>query len=138
MAAVWIALLRPMVPTAVGAVSLDSSAAGLYGCCAVGHGVAGFDGKPRVGVSWCRLVSLLLPAHPHRRRESKAATAFLVSNIVERTCINTFHGFCMQVLHWHGAHFGVKSDFIVTPETVCVVSCGLLECGEGSFEKLVE
>ena len=34
----------------------------------------------------------------------------------ERITIDTFHGFCAQVLRQHGVHLGIKPDFAVYPE----------------------
>lgn len=41
----------------------------------------------------------------------------LASRLARRSCIDTFQGFCTQVLRVHGAHLGIKSGFAVYSQT---------------------
>ncbi len=43
--------------------------------------------------------------------EMKTRVAKLVPELEERAEINTYHGFCAQVLRHHGPHLGIKSNF---------------------------
>ena len=50
-------------------------------------------------------------------REMESRVADLVPDIAERSDIDTFHGFCAQVLRQHGVHLGIKSDFAIYSQT---------------------
>lgn len=80
-------------------------------------------GSGKTRVLTCR-VARLLEATPNDRfrilgltftnkaaHEMKTRIAALVPNAAERAEINTFHGFCAQLLRQHGAHCGIKPNF---------------------------
>ncbi len=49
--------------------------------------------------------------------EMKNRVAALVPDAVDRAEINTFHGFCAQILRQHGVHIGVRPDFEIYSRT---------------------
>ncbi|MCY4657718.1 MAG: ATP-dependent helicase [Gammaproteobacteria bacterium] len=50
--------------------------------------------------------------------EMKTRVSDLVPNAFRRAEINTFHGFCAQLLGQHGVHCGVKPNFEIFSQTV--------------------
>ena len=85
------------------------------------------SGKTRVLT--CR-VARLLEASPNQRfrilaltftnkaaHEMKTRIAALVPDSEERAEINTFHGFCAELLRQHGVHLGIKPNFEIYSRT---------------------
>ena len=82
-------------------------------------------GSGKTRVLTCRIARLLDSSRDQRFRilaltfTNKAASEMssrvtaLVPGLEERTSIDTFHGFCAQVLRQHGAHLGIKPDFAI-------------------------
>lgn len=90
--------------------------------------VAG-PGAGKTQVLTCR-VARLLDASPDERfrilgltftnkaaHEMRTRIATLVPDAAERAEINTFHGFCAQLLRQHGVHRGIKSNFEIYSRT---------------------
>ena len=90
--------------------------------------VAG-PGAGKTQVLTCR-VARLLEASPNERfrilgltftnkaaHEMRTRIATLVPDAAERAEINTFHGFCAQLLRQHGVHRGIKSNFEIYSRT---------------------
>ena len=86
-------------------------------------------GSGKTRVLTCRIARLLDVSRDQRFRilaltfTNKAANEMagrvrrLVPGVEERADIDTFHGFCAQVLRQHGAHLGIKPDFAIYSET---------------------
>ncbi len=86
-------------------------------------------GSGKTRVLTCRIARLLDMSRDQRFRvlaltfTNKAANEMtgrvrkLVPGLEERVDIDTFHGFCAQVLRQHGAHLGIKPDFAIYSET---------------------
>ena len=86
--------------------------------------VAG-PGSGKTRVLTCRVARLLYRSPDERFRilaltfTNKAAHEMsrrvtnLVPGLEERADIQTFHGFCAQVLRQHGVHLGIKPDFAI-------------------------
>ena len=85
------------------------------------------SGKTRV---LTRRVARLLEQSPNDRfrilaltftnkaaHEMKTRIAALVPGGEERTEVNTFHGFCAQLLRQHGVHLGIRPDFEIYSRT---------------------
>ena len=83
-------------------------------------------GSGKTRVLTCR-VARLLEASPNQRfrilaltftnkaaHEMKTRIATLVPGSEERAEINTFHGFCVQLLRQHGVHLEIKPNFEYT------------------------
>ena len=82
-------------------------------------------GSGKTRVLTCRIARLLDSTRDQRFRvlaltfTTKAAhemakrVAALVPGLEGRTDVDTFHGFCAQVLRQHGVHLGIKSDFAI-------------------------
>ena len=80
-------------------------------------------GSGKTRVLTCRVARLLEASSDERFRilgltftnkaahEMKTRIAALVPDAVERAEINTFHGFCAQLLRQHGVHCGIKPNF---------------------------
>ena len=89
--------------------------------------VLGGFGSGKTRVLTCRIVRLLEESPRDRFRilaltstnkaahEIKTRVASLVTDHENRLEINTFHGFCAQVLRQHGTHLGIKSNFEIFP-----------------------
>ena len=86
-------------------------------------------GSGKTRVLTCR-VAQLLEASPNERfrilaltftnkaaHEMKTRIAALVPGSEERAEINTFHGFCAQLLRQHGVHLGIKPSFEIYSRT---------------------
>ena len=86
-------------------------------------------GSGKTRVLTCRIARLLDESRDQRFRilaltfTNKAANemvervAALAPGLEARANINTFHGFCAQVLQQHGAHLGIKPDFAIYSQT---------------------
>ena len=82
-------------------------------------------GSGKTRVLTCRIARLLNSSQDERYRilaltfTNKAANEMagrvtaLVPGLEGRTSIDTFHGFCAQVLRQHGVHLGIKPDFAI-------------------------
>lgn len=82
-------------------------------------------GSGKTRVLTCRIARLLDSSRDQRFRilgltfTNKAASQMsslvtaLVPGLEGRTSIDTFHGFCAQVLRQHGVHLGIKPDFAI-------------------------
>ena len=82
-------------------------------------------GSGKTRVLTCRIARLLDSSRDQRFRvlaltfTNKAANEMsgrvtaLVPGLEGRTSIDTFHGFCAQVLRQHGVHLGIKPDFAI-------------------------
>ena len=82
-------------------------------------------GSGKTRVLTCRIARLLESSRDERFRilaltfTNKAASEMsrrvtaLVPGLEGRTSIDTFHGFCAQVLRQHGVHLGIKPDFAI-------------------------
>ena len=82
-------------------------------------------GSGKTRVLTCRIARLLDSSPDERFRilaltfTNKAANEManrvtaLVPGLEGRVTINTFHGFCAQVLRQHGVHLGIKPDFAI-------------------------
>ena len=82
-------------------------------------------GSGKTRVLTCRIARLLNSSQDERYRilaltfTNKAANEMagrvtaLVPGLEGRTTIDTFHGFCAQVLRQHGVHLGIKPDFAI-------------------------
>lgn len=82
-------------------------------------------GSGKTRVLTCRIGRLLDSSRDQRFRilaltfTNKAASEMssrvtaLVPGLEGRTSIDTFHGFCAQVLRQHGVHLGIKPDFAI-------------------------
>ena len=80
-------------------------------------------GSGKTRVLTCRVAQLLESTPEERFRvlaltftnkaahEMKTRIAALAPGLEERAEINTFHGFCAQVLRQHGSHIGIKPNF---------------------------
>ncbi len=80
-------------------------------------------GSGKTRVLTCRIARLLDESPSERFRilgltftnkaahEMKTRVAALVSSATERVEVNTFHGFCAQLLRQHGVHCGIKPNF---------------------------
>lgn len=86
-------------------------------------------GSGKTRVLTCRIARLLDSARDQRFRilaltfTNKAAhematrVTALVPGLEGRAHIDTFHGFCAQVLRQHGVHLGIKPDFTIYSRT---------------------
>ena len=86
-------------------------------------------GSGKTRVLTCRIARLLDSAREQRFRvlaltfTNKAAhematrVTALVPGLEGRAHIDTFHGFCAQVLRQHGVHLGIKPDFTIYSQT---------------------
>ena len=86
-------------------------------------------GSGKTRVLTCRIASLLDRSPDERFRvlaltfTNKAANEMsgrvtgLVPGLDGRATIDTFHGFCAQVLRQHGVHVGIKPDFAIFSRT---------------------
>ena len=86
-------------------------------------------GSGKTRVLTCRIARLLDSSPDERFRilaltfTNKAANEManrvtaLVPGLEGRATINTFHGFCVQVLRQHGVHLGIKPDFAIYSRT---------------------
>lgn len=86
-------------------------------------------GSGKTRVLTCRIARLLDTFRDQRFRilaltftnkaanEMAARVTRLVPGLEQRVDIDTFHGFCAQVLRQHGAHLGIKPDFAIYSET---------------------
>ena len=86
-------------------------------------------GSGKTQVLTCRVARLLENSPDERFRilgltftnkaahEMKTRIAALVPHAAERAEINTFHGFCAQLLRQHGAHCGIKPNFAIYSRT---------------------
>ena len=82
-------------------------------------------GSGKTRVLTCRIARLLDESRNQRFRilaltfTNKAAREMalrvtqLVPGLEDRAVINTFHGFCAEVLRQHGVHVGVKTDYTI-------------------------
>ena len=82
-------------------------------------------GSGKTRVLTCRIARLLDSSRDQRFRilaltfTNKAASEMssrvtaLVPGLEGRTTVDTFHGFCAQVLRQHGVHLGIKPDFAI-------------------------
>ena len=82
-------------------------------------------GSGKTRVLTCRIARLLDSSRDQRFRvlaltfTNKAANEMagrvtaLVPGLEGRTSIDTFHGFCAQILRQHGVHLGIKPDFAI-------------------------
>ena len=80
-------------------------------------------GSGKTQVLTCRIAKLLETSANERFRilaltftnkashEMKTRISSLVPGLEERVDINTFHGFCAQLLRQHGVHLGIKPNF---------------------------
>ena len=86
-------------------------------------------GSGKTRVLTCRIARLLDASRDRRFRilaltfTNKAAHEMavritaLAPGLEERVTIDTFHGFCAQVLRQHGVHLGIKPDFAIYSQT---------------------
>ena len=86
-------------------------------------------GSGKTRVLTCRIARLLDSARDQRFRilaltfTNKAAhematrVTALVPGLEGRANVDTFHGFCAQVLRQHGVHLGIKPDFTIYSQT---------------------
>ncbi len=86
-------------------------------------------GSGKTRVLTCRVARLLKTSSDERFRilgltftnkaahEMKTRITALVPGAVERAEINTFHGFCAQLLRQHGVHCGIKPNFEIFSRT---------------------
>ena len=86
-------------------------------------------GSGKTRVLTCRIARLLDSARDQRFRilaltfTNKAAhematrVTALVPGLEGRVHVDTFHGFCAQVLRQHGVHLGIKPDFTIYSQT---------------------
>ena len=86
-------------------------------------------GSGKTRVLTCRIARLLDSSRDQRFRilaltfTNKAANEMasrvttLVPGLEGRANVDTFHGFCAQVLRQHGVHLGIKSDFAIYSQT---------------------
>ena len=86
-------------------------------------------GSGKTRVLTCRIARLLDSARDQRFRilaltfTNKAAhematrVTALVPGLEGRAHVDTFHGFCAQVLRQHGVHLGIKPDFTIYSQT---------------------
>ena len=82
-------------------------------------------GSGKTRVLTCRIACILDSAPDQRFRvlaltftnkatdEMASRLAKLVPGLEGRATIDTFHGFCAQVLRQHGVHLGIKPDFTI-------------------------
>lgn len=87
-------------------------------------------GSGKTRVLTCRVARLLDASRNQRFRilaltfTNKAAHVMasrittLASGLEGRATIDTFHGFCVQVLRQHGVHLGIKPDFAIYAQPV--------------------
>ena len=61
-----------------------------------------------------RILALTVTRKAAHEMMSRVTTS--TSGLKERVTVDTFHGFCAQVLRQHGVHLGIKPDFAVYPE----------------------
>lgn len=86
-------------------------------------------GSGKTRVLTCR-VARLLDSSPDQRfrilaltftnkaaNEMRSRVTALVPGLERRANIDTFHGFCAQVLRQHGVHLGIKPDFAIYSRT---------------------
>ena len=86
-------------------------------------------GSGKTRVLTCR-IARLLDASPNKRfrilaltftnkaaHEMQTRIASLVPGCEDRADVNTFHGFCAQLLRQHGAHLGIKPNFEIYSRT---------------------
>ena len=86
-------------------------------------------GSGKTRVLTCR-IARLLDSSPDRRfrilaltftnkaaNEMASRVTTLVPGLEGRAHIDTFHGFCAQVLRQHGVHLGIKPDFAIYSQT---------------------
>ena len=86
-------------------------------------------GSGKTRVLTCR-IARLLNSSPDRRfrilaltftnkaaHEMTSRLTGLVPGLEGRATVDTFHGFCAQVLRQHGVHLGIKSDFAIYSRT---------------------
>ena len=86
-------------------------------------------GSGKTRVLTCRIARLLDSSRDQRFRilaltfTNKAANEManrvttLVPGLEGRASIDTFHGFCAQILRQHGVHLGIKPDFAIFSQT---------------------
>ena len=86
-------------------------------------------GSGKTRVLTCRIARLLDSSRDQRFRilaltfTNKAANEMasrvttLVPGLEGRASVDTFHGFCAQVLRQHGVHLGIKPDFAIYSQT---------------------
>ena len=86
-------------------------------------------GSGKTRVLTCRIARLLDSSRDQRFRilaltfTTKAAAEManrvtaLVPGIEGRAYVDTFHGFCAQILRQHGVHLGIKPDFAIYSQT---------------------
>ena len=83
-------------------------------------------GSGKTQVLTCRIARLLLDAASDKSfrvlaltftnkaaDEMKERVASFAPGLEERANIGTFHSFCGQILRQHGAHLGIKPDFVI-------------------------
>lgn len=88
-------------------------------------------GSGKTRVLTCRIARLLLDTAVNKpprvlaltftnkaAHEMRTRLAALAPGIEDRAEVNTFHGFCAQVLRQHGAHLGLKPNFEIFSRTV--------------------
>ncbi len=61
-----------------------------------------------------RILALTVTRKAAHEMTSRVTTS--TPGLEERVTIDTFHGFCAQVLRQHGAHLDIRPDFAVYPE----------------------
>ena len=86
-------------------------------------------GSGKTRVLTCRIACLLDASKDQRFRvlaltftnkaahEMASRVTTLTPGLEERVTIDTFHGFCAQVLRQHGVHLGIKPDFAIYSQT---------------------
>ena len=86
-------------------------------------------GSGKTRVLTCRIARLLDSTRDQRFRilaltftnkaahEMASRVTALVSGLEGRAHVETFHGFCAQVLRQHGVHLGIKPDFTIYSQT---------------------
>ena len=86
-------------------------------------------GSGKTRVLTCRIARLLDSARDQRFRilaltftnkaahEMASRVTALVPGLEGRAHVDTFHGFCAQVLRQHGVHLGIKPDFAIYSQT---------------------
>ncbi len=86
-------------------------------------------GSGKTRVLTCRIARLLDTSPEQRFRilaltftnkaahEMETRVTHLAPGLERRVNIDTFHGFCAQILRQHGAHLGIRSDFAIYSHT---------------------
>ena len=108
-------------------------------------------GSGKTRVLTCRIARLLDSSQEQRFRilaltfTNKAADEMagrvttLVPGLEGRANVDTFHGFCAQVLRQHGVHLGIKPDFAIysqTEDRQAVLEDALRrDCAQGSSDE---